>query len=234
MSRVKLINYYEKVEKDDDESLRNYANEKLINIRLPFRALVLGPTGTGKTNIVLNLVSLIAIWDKVVILAKNLNEKLYKYTIKQIQAIEKKQRRKILLAIDDIKDLPDLDDFDYNENTLLIVDDFVADDPKSLKPLEHIWLRGRKNGMSSIFISQSYFDTPKMLRKNSEYVFIKELGNPQDIKRIAREYALGVTPQQITSYYESTLGGDFTNFFLIDRFNPDQSMRFRHNFDPIQ
>jgi hypothetical protein len=117
---------------------------------------------------------------------------------------------------------------------LLIVDDFVADDPKSLKPLEHIWLRGRKNGISSIFISQSYFDTPKMLRKNSEYVLMKEMGNPQDIKRIAREYALGVKPEQIVELYERTLGGDFTNFFMVDRFNPDRRMRFRHCFEPFE
>jgi hypothetical protein len=230
-----VINYYEKwADDDDDQSMYHYENEDVMKIKLPFRALLQGPSGSGKTIIAINLLSGIGIWDKVVILAKNLEEKLYRKAIEYIQKIEKAQKRRILLAIDNIGDLPPLSAFKKEENTLLIVDDFVADNPKSLIPLNEIWLRGRKNSISPVFISQSYFDTPKIIRKNSDYVFIKELGNPMDLARIAKEYALGVTPKEIAAKYQRTLTGKVTDFFLIDRFNQNPSLKYRFGFQPME
>lgn len=232
--KFEVINYYEKWADDDDEQdMYRYPNEDVMQIRLPFRAVLQGPSGSGKTNVAMNLISGIGIWDRVVILAKNLEEKLYKRAIATIQKMEKEQKRSILLAIDSIADLPPLNSFKPTQNTLLIVDDFVADNPKSLVPLNEIWLRGRKNSISPVFISQSYFDTPKIIRKNSDLVFIKELGNPLDVKRIAKEYSLGKTVGEIVEMYESTLRGDLTDFFLIDRFNRDPALKYRYKFDPI-
>lgn len=237
-SKLEIINYYKRwADGDDDNELDRYPNEDLMNVRLPFRALVCGPSNTGKTNVVLNLFSLIGIWDKVVILAKDLEEKLYKRAIKEIQTMETLQKRKILLAIDSIELLPPISSFKKEENSLLIVDDFVADDPKSLIPLDHIWIRGRKQRISPIFITQSYFDTPKNIRKNSDYVFFKALGNPNDASRIAREYALGASAAQIKEMYESTqeTGRDpATEFFLIDRFPREPKLRFRDQFEPME
>jgi len=237
MSKPKfhIVNYYEKwADDEDDMEMYRYENEDLLKIKLPFRGVLQGASGSGKTNIAMNLVSGIGIWDRVIILAKNLEEKLYRCCIREIRKLEAAQKRNILLAIDNIADLPPLKDFNPKQNTLLIVDDFVADDPKSLKPLNEIWLRGRKNSISPLFISQSYFDTPKIIRKNSDYVFVKAIGNPLDMSRIAREYALGVTPKQITALYEKTQRGRLEDFFLVDRFNPDLKYRFRDGFEPFE
>ena len=229
-----VINYYEKWADDsDDQKMYHYENEHMMQIKLPFRAVVQGPSGSGKTNIAMNLISGIGIWDRVVILAKNLDEKLYRCCIAAIKKMEKEQKRTILTAITSIGELPPLNSFKPEQNTLLIVDDFVADSPRSLEPLNEIWLRGRKNSISSLFISQSYFDTPKIIRKNSDYLFVKALGNPLDMTRIAREYALGKTAKEIVTMYESTLRGDLTDFFLIDRNNPDLTLRFRYKFNPL-
>jgi hypothetical protein len=229
-----IINYYERIPKEEDD-MYSYPNYDRMQIKIPMRAIIQGPSGSGKTIIAVNLIAGIGIWDKVIILAKDLGEPLYRYLIKEIQAMEKKQKRRILLAIDKIVDLPSLDAFNRNENTLFIVDDFVADDPKSLRPLEEIWIRGRKMSISSIFISQSYFDTPKKIRKNSDYVFIKQLGNPLDMARIAKEYAMGKTAKEIKDLYDRVMSGaDVTDFFLIDRNNQDRSMQFRDGFGPIQ
>jgi len=232
--KIEVKNYYEMWRSsDDDDDLHHYPNEDALQIKLPFRGVLQGASGSGKTNIAMNLIGLIGIWDKVVILAKNLEEKLYKEAIKYIKKVEIAQKRRILLAIDDIADLPPLDSFSIKENTLLIVDDFVADDPKSLKPLNFIWLRGRKNGISPLFISQSYFDTPKIIRKNSDYVFMKSIGNPKDLMRIAAEYAMGATAKEIKAKYERVDTTDITEFFMIDRNNKDPRYQFRNGFEPM-
>jgi hypothetical protein len=196
------------------------------------RAIVQGKSGSGKTNIAVNMIPLVGVWDKVIILAKELNQKLYNKTIEYVKKVEIAQKRRILLAIDDIADLPPLDSFSPDENSLIIVDDFVADDPKSLEPLESVWMRGRNRGISAIFISQSYFDTPKMIRKNSDYVFMKTVG-PKDMKRIATEYAMGATAAEISAKYHKIDTADITKFFLIDRNTQDPRYQFRDGFEPM-
>lgn len=233
--KVEVKNYYNvwKSADDDKDSIHHYPNEEALQIKLPFRGILQGASGSGKTNIAMNLISLIGIWDQIIILAKNLDEPLYRKAIKYIKAIELDQKRRILLAIDDIADLPPIDSFSPQKNTMLIVDDFVADDPKSLAPLSHIWIRGRKNGISPIFISQSYFDTPKTIRKNSDYVFMKSIGNPKDLTRIAAEYAMGATAKEIKEKYERVDTSDITQFFMIDRNNKDPHYQFRDGFEPM-
>jgi hypothetical protein len=224
-------NYYEKVDKSDDVD-RSYPNEDILKIKLPFRAIIIGSSGSGKSNLALNLISGIGIWTTITLLAKKLDEPLFKFLIKRITEMEKVQKRKILIAIDDINELPKLDDYKIEDNNLMLIDDFVADDPKALKPLNHIFLRGRKNGISPVFISQSYFDTPKIIRKNSNMVFVKSMG-AKDFTRMAAEYAMGVSAKEMYSMYESTQHGNLTDFFLIDRENKDKSLIFRDGFDPI-
>ena len=63
---------------EDDTEMYRYDNEELMRIKLPFRGVLQGASGSGKTNIAMNLISGIGIWDKVIILAKNLEEKLYR------------------------------------------------------------------------------------------------------------------------------------------------------------
>ena len=69
----------------------------------------------------------------------------------------------------------DIDDIcknikEYNPNgkqkILIIFDDIIADmlSNKILNPIvTHLFIRGRKLGISPVFIKQSYFDVPKVL-----------------------------------------------------------------------
>src|SRR4051812_32539706 len=101
---MSVENFYKRITTKDD-GLRHYPNENELRLKLPLRALIVGPSGSGKTNITMNLLKLIGIWDKVVLLAKNLDEPLYKHLIEAYRKVEKKHKVQILLAITNIKDL---------------------------------------------------------------------------------------------------------------------------------
>jgi hypothetical protein len=231
---MSLTNFYETIKKEKDDGLRNYPNEEEIGIKLPARMLICGPSGSMKTNLVLNLMKMIGTFDKIVLLAKQLDQPLYKHLIEVYRKLEKKHKIQMLLAIDKIEDLPALTDFNPKENSFLIVDDFICESPKVLKQIEEYWVRGRHQGISMAFLTQSYFDTPKNIRKNSNYVMIKKVGNPKDLGRILREFTLGVTEPELKSLYMRALSdGKQTSFFMIDVDNFDPHMRFRANFAPM-
>jgi hypothetical protein len=202
---------------------------------LPLRALVCAPSGAGKTKLLRNFVDGIGAWDKIIIWAKDLDEPLYKDLIEKCQAVEKKFKTRIMLAITDGKDMPDLDkDINRKENTLLICDDLITEDPKSLKLLDPWWVRGRKMGVSMFVLTQGYFDVPKKIRKNSQYLILKKMKNTMDLNRILREFALDVKPAELQEMYKYAMQGDpHTSFFMLDAETKDPDLQFRANFDPI-
>ena len=229
-----VVNYYDNLKKDKSAVDRSYKNEPLMNITLPARILICAPSGTGKTSLLMNIVDGIGIWDKIVLYAKDLEEPLYKHFIERCRKVEKKFKTSILLAISDHKDLPSLEDFNPKENSLLICDDLITETKQALDKLDPFWTRGRKKGVTSCFLSQGYFDVPKKIRKNSNYVILKKMNNSMDLSRIIREFALDIKPAEMQELYKYAMQGDpHTSFFMLDAETKDPAMMCRANFDPI-
>ena len=229
--------YYNRIKvKEEDKVDRSYPNEKYMHITLPARILACGPSGEGKTDWMRRTIDAIGIFDKIILWAKDLDEPLYKDLIEKCRKVEKKCKTQVLLAITDGKDLPDLDkDINRKENTILICDDLITEDPKSLKLLDPWWVRGRKMGVTMFFLTQGYFDVPKKIRKNSQYLVLKKIKNTMDLNRILREFALDVKPAELQAMYKYAMSGDpHTSFFMIDSATKDKALQFRANFDPIQ
>jgi len=228
-------NFYEHI-KTTDDNLRHYPNEELLNIKLPFRMLLCGPSGSGKTNILLGLIKQIGIFDKIILLAKHLDESLYVHLIDTYRKIEKKLKNPdMILAIDTIKDMPEVSDCDKRLNTLLIVDDMICEEKKQLAKIESFWIAGRKKGVSMVFITQGYFHIPKIIRQNTQYIIIKKIDTPRDLKAILTECSLGIEPKELMKLYEYALnqGDPHTAFFMIDCETNKKSLKFRSQCQPI-
>lgn len=233
MSELDVANFYDRL-KTKDDGLRHYPLESKMHISLPFRMQILGPSGSGKTNILLNLIKMIGIWDKVVLLAKHLDEPLYKHLIETYSKIEKKLKTQIMLAIDNPKDMPEVNDCNEKENTLLIIDDMICEDRKVLEKIGAFWTQARKKGVSMVFISQGYYRVPKIIRENTQYLLIKKFDTPRDISRLMAECSLGIDRKELLKLYEYAMAGDsHTSFFMIDTEAKKKSLKFRANFSPI-
>jgi DNA helicase HerA-like ATPase len=231
---LKIENYYDHI-KTKDDGLRHYPNEDKLNIKLPFRMLVQGPSGSGKTNALLNLIKHVGIFDKIILLAKHLDEPLYKHLIDTYAKIEKKLKVQMMLAISTAKDMPEVEDCNEKENTLLIVDDMICEDKKELAKIGKFWTQARKKGVSMVFISQSYYAVPKIIRQNTQHILIKKIDTPKDLRAILAESSLGIDQNELLRLYQHALsqGDPHTAFFMIDTATPKKSLRFRANFEPI-
>ncbi len=232
---AEIKNYYAHIKKDKLDVDRSYPNESILNISLPARILICAPSDTGKTNLLRNLLDLIGAFDKIILWAKDLDEPLYKDLIEKCRKVEKKFKKQILLAITESKDLPNIDtDIDRTENTVLICDDLITEDKKSLAKLDPYFVRGRKMGVSMLFLTQGYFNVPPMIRKNSNYVILKKIKNIKDLNRIIREYALDVSKDELMEMYKYAMRGDpHTSFFMLDAKTKDPNLMYRANFEPI-
>src|SRR4051794_18957362 len=90
----------------------------------PFRLLIIGPSGAGKTNIVMNLVIKYLCFDKIYIFAKDLQEEKYLMMIALFQNLEKEYQKinetddKLVKFSDDLNSV-DIDSFDGNKQNLV-------------------------------------------------------------------------------------------------------------------
>lgn len=223
----KPINYYEKIPKD---LLDNSFNPKFHkhHMKIPFRMIVIGSSGSGKTSTVLNIIKAFnGTFGKIVIISKNLSEPLYKFLRKEISEEDG------LEMYEGLENTPALDTWNKKQNNLIIWDDMMNE--KNLKSVSDYFIRCRKLNVSAIFISQSYFIPDKdwkTIRRNCNYIILKKINSTKDINLIIREYSLDITKQQFMKIYENIIKEDFSNFLLID-IDASPEERFRKNFEKI-
>lgn len=221
----KVHNFYEKVPKKLLDKRPNPHYEE-HGIKVPFRMLIVGSSGSGKTNTVLNLINAMPeTFMSIHIITKNADEPLYRYLQTLIPADQ-------LEILEGVENIPDLDKFDKKENHLVIFDDLILDD---LREVGQYFIRARKLGVSCCFLSQSYINPDKnfkLMRRNCSYLILKKLGGMRDVATILREYSLGIDKKEFTKLYEKATGGGINDFLMIDNEAPPEQ-RFRFNYEPI-
>ena len=99
----------------------------------PFRMLIIGSSGSGKTNTLLNLISNLHPIDKIYLYAKGIHESKYEYLINKREQAGIKNLNDPHAFIEYSDDMSDvLDDINnYNKNrdkkVLIVFDDMIAD-----------------------------------------------------------------------------------------------------------
>jgi hypothetical protein len=129
-----------------------------------------------------------------------------------------------------LENLPDVDTFDKTVQSLVVLDDLVLE--KNQKQIEEFYIRARKKGCSLLYISQSYFLTPKTIRNNLTHLFIKQVSSLKNLTRIMSEYALGIDKKVFKDAY-TLCTQNKTDFLLIDLEASNPKLKFRKNFDEV-
>jgi hypothetical protein len=220
--KIEYVNFYEK--KDIKKFLLNKHNPHydLHHIVLPFRMLIIGCSGSGKTHTFVNLLhNMQKTFQNIHVITKNKEEPLYQY-------LEEKLGKKGLIVSEGISSLPTLDDYDKNEQSLIVLDDLVLE--KNQKKMEEYYIRCRKLNISVIYISQDYYSVPKMIRRNLNYLIIKQVSSLRDLRLIMSEYSIGLDKNDIEKLYKHCTN-DKSKFLMIDMEN--KQYRFRRGFDEI-
>ena len=91
-----------------------------------------------------------------------------------------------------------------------------------------MFVRGRKLEYSSIYISQSFFGTPKIIRQNVNYVALGKGINKRDLRMILSEYSISLSVGELEQIYFTTTK-EHMNFMMLDL----HKRNIRHNIKDI-
>ena len=220
---AEIIDWYKEMPKKFLLKSHN-PNFDIHGINVPFRMLIIGGSGAGKTQTFMNILHNFGnTFQNIYIITKNKDEPIYNYLMD-------KTGKDGLEVLEGLKSAPDLDNLDKEEQSLIVMDDLVLE--RNQHQLEQYFIRARKLNCSLIYISQSYYAVPKMIRQNLTYLVIKRLNTLSDLFRIMREYSLGVDKTQLKKIYEASTSNNKQDFLLVD-LDADPKDRFRKNFNEI-
>lgn len=228
---LQIVNMYSRLHRKYLPNTIKYRNYRRMRINLPARIAVIGSSGSGKTNLVVNLIRLFNCFSKIYLFARNLDEPLYKFLRDWFAKIEKKAKIQIFFYSNDIGEIPPVETMDPRQNNLVLFDDLINDKNLGKSNVPNYFTMGRKMNVTTIFISQSWFKIPQIIRQNLQYIILKKISSLKDLGRMIAENNLELDPKAFKRLYNQcvqTLG----DFMLIDLDSPPQ-LKWRCGFEPI-
>ena len=204
---------------------KKYKNINDLAPQWPFRLAMIGPTGCGKTNSLMNLIKKYLYYDRLYVFIKTLHEDDYYIDLQEcFDKIHDALKYQVAHFYDDLEKL-DLKMFDKSLQNLIVIDDFqLREDQKDVIDL---FIYGRKLNCSVILLTHSYFDIPKIIRMQCNYFVVFQIPSNKELRQIIDDQAIGKTYEEIKTVYDKLKKYEF---LLIDRKSDDDKLKIRINF----
>ena len=209
----------------------------------PYRILIVGGSGSGKTNVLLNLIENQPDIDKIYLYAKDPYESKYQYLINKREGVGINHFNDPKAFIDYSNDMHDVykNINDYNpdkENKILIVfDDMIADmiHNKQLNSIvTELFIRDRKLNISFAFITQPYFKVPKNVRLNTSDLFMAKIPNKRELQQVAINHSSDISTKGFQNIYKKCIAEPHSflvNDTTLESNNPIRSRKNLFNIE---
>ena len=157
-----------------------------------FRMLICGNSGSGKTNLLCHmLIEPLLYCDKIYLYAKNLEQEKYQNLMKEMNEVSEEAGYNVMEVSNDA--IIPIRDLGYEDNQKIIIfDDYVCE--KNQREIVDYVIQGRHKNCSVIYLSQSFYKTPRDIRLNCSHYCIYDFPSSRERNMISSE--LGVDKEK--------------------------------------
>ena len=209
-----------------------YSRSSIQNINI-------GGSGSGKTNLLLNLIENQPHIDKVYLYAKDPYESKYQYLINKRESVGINHFKDPKAFIEYSNDMHDvykiIDDYnpDKENKTLIVFDDMIADmihNKKLNSVVTELFIRGRKLNISLVFITQSYFKVSNNVRLNTSHFCIAKVPNKRELQQIATNHSSDISTKNFANIYRKYTDEPYSVLVIDTMLSSNNPLRFRKTF----
>ena len=217
-----IQNFYETMDDRFKEIPTPNPNFDLHGLKIPFRLCCVSFSGGGKSNWLVNLISLFSqgrgTFANVIIICKDASEPLYQFLASKSQQIQVKEG---------LHNLPNLDTFEKMNASLVVIDDCQLD--KNQNKVCEFYVRCRKKNVSIAYLAQNYYQVPTVVRQNCNYLVLLKINGSREVKMILTSGGIGIDAEQLIALYKYATAEQFIPL-IINLEESDENKKFRRGF----
>ena len=219
--------------------------------KLPTRAIVCAPSGGGKTVLLSNLILDVyrSCFSRVYIFSPSIDidytwAPVKKYIEHDMKAIETEDDKfyydeydpvalqSIIETQHKITDYMKTHKYKTLFQILIVIDDF-ADDPsftRQSKLLHQLYVRGRRNSISTITSTQKYNVIAPIVRVNATQLYVFKLRNYKDLEAIVEELSAVADKKTLLDIYRLATDQPYS-FLFVNLMSHDKNKMFHIKFE---
>ena len=204
----------------------------------PHRILITGGSGSGKTNVLLNLINNQPDINKTYLYVKDPYKAKYQYLINKRENVGSDHYddpKAFMEYSNDMQDVyKNIEECNPRKNlkVLIVFDDTIADmiNNKMLNSVvTELFIIGRKLNISIVFIIQSYFKVPKDVRLNSTHFFIMKIPNKRELQQTDLNHSSDIDFKDFLKIFKKYIAKPYSFLVNDTTLSSDNPLRFRKN-----
>ena len=202
----------------------------------PYRILIIGGSGSGRTNLLLNLIEDQRDIDKIFLYAKDLYEAKYQYLINIREKVGIDHHNDPGAYTEYSNDMHDVYknigeyNLDPGNKNLIVFEDMIGDmisNTRLNSIVTELFIRGRKLNTSFVFIMQWYFKATKDVRLNTTHFFIAKIPNKRELQQIVINDSLDIRNEDFINIYRKCTGEPYSFLVIETTLASDNPLQFR-------
>ena len=177
----------------------------------PYRIPMIGGSGSGIKNALLNLIENQPDIDEIYLYAKDPYEAKYQYLINIRKKVGLKRFNDTEAFIEYSNDMQDVYrniaeyNIDKERKILIVFDGMIADtinNNKLCSIVTELFIRSRKLNIFLVFITKSYFKVARDVRLNTTHFFITKIPSNRELQQIALFHSSDIYTKDFINIYK--------------------------------
>ena len=177
----------------------------------PYRIPMIGGSGSGIKNALLNLIENQPDIDEIYLYAKDPYEAKYQYLINIRKKVGLKRFNDTEAFIEYSNDMQDVYrniaeyNIDKERKILIVFDGMIADtinNNKLCSIVTELFIRSRKLNIFLVFITKSYFKVARDVRLNTAHFFITKIPSNRELQQIALFHSSDIYTKDFINIYK--------------------------------
>jgi hypothetical protein len=219
---------------DENYQARENKNDYLT-VSTPFKMVVAGPSNSGKTYSLLNLIYKGHIYfDTLTIVSSTAKEQSEKFSLLEDLAEIFPNKFRFMSKPSSVK----FKDYNKDKVNVVIFDDLQeATKKEEIEAFINCYTLGRHHGISPIFLAQDYYKVPIRIRSNSSHYMFFKTTSQKAINRFHLDIASDLEKEAFYRIYKAATEPQMDvkewPYLVVDTTQKAACLRYRRNFKEL-